>query len=141
MTSSTTLVDDTHLSVTVDASCIYEVTGLFVYSAHQDADIRIAWSGPSGVTYNWITHAQLQGTTGTIATGGVVLDRQSIGSAFFPLGGAAAENTTVMTGTLRGLLVVGGTGGTFKLQWAQYASNGTSSIMRAGSYIVLRRVA
>jgi hypothetical protein len=42
---------------------------------------------------------------------------------------------------VHGLLVVGGTAGTVKLQWAQNTSNVTATILKSGSFLVLRRVA
>ncbi|MFJ3834436.1 hypothetical protein ACIPY6_02845 [Streptomyces sp. NPDC090054] len=140
-TSTTTNTNDLHLLVPVAANATYLATGLLLYSARTDTDIRIGWTGPSGAVFDWIIHAQSQDGTGGVASAGIVVDRQSIAGGGFPLGGFAAENTTIMTGTLSGRLVTSATAGNLQLNWAQRISNATSSIMRAGSWILLERVA
>lgn len=137
-TSTTTNTNDGHLFFTVEANAVYVVEGLFLYSARSDADVKIGFTGPSGTTFEWIAHAQTQDGTGGVSTG-MVVDRQNIGATSFPMGGAGAENTTVMTGLLRGRIDTAGTAGTFNFNWAQRVSNATASIMRAGSWIKFQR--
>ncbi|MFG2995542.1 hypothetical protein [Streptomyces sp. NPDC048340] len=140
MTSSTVNVNDTALLLPLEVNATYTVSGLLLYSAHQDGDIRIGWSGPSAATFQWICHAQNAGGTSGISTG-VVVDLQNIGAGTFPLGGADTGNTTVMTGLLAGRVVTSATAGNLQLNWAQRVSHATSSIMRAGSWIQAQRVA
>ncbi|MFD9569998.1 hypothetical protein ACFWBI_09150 [Streptomyces sp. NPDC059982] len=139
--SNTTNVNDNHLLSPVAANAAYIVTGVLLYSARTDTDIKIGWTGPSGAAFDWIAHGQSQDGTGGLAGSGVVVDRQSLGNTSFPLGGFGAENTTYMTAPLWGRLVTSATAGTLQLNWAQRVSNATSSIMRAGSWILLTRVA
>lgn len=141
VTNSTTNVNDTHLLSSVAANAVYIVTGMLLYSARSDTDIKIGWTGPSAATFDWISHAQSPGGTGGVASLGVVVDRQSIGATAFPLDGFGAENTTVMTAPLWGRLVTSAAAGTFQLNWSQRTANATSAIMRAGSWILLTRVA
>lgn len=138
--SSTANTNDNALLVPVAANAKYIVSGMLLYSAHSSADIKIGWSGPSDATFDWIIHAQTT-ATGGVASNGVVVDRQVIGNSAFPLGGFGAENTTYMTAPLTGRLVTSSTAGTLQLNWAQQTSNGTASIMRAGSWLMLNRVA
>ncbi|MFD4740626.1 hypothetical protein ACFWNQ_25160 [Streptomyces virginiae] len=138
--SSTTNVNDNHLFQSCAANAIFVVTGFLLYSAHQDADIKMGWTGPSGATFAWIAHASTQSQTGGIASSGIVVDRQNIGASSFPLGGYGAENTTVMTATLMGTLVTSSTAGALQLTWAQRVSNATGSIMRTGSWLRLERI-
>lgn len=139
VTSSTANVNDTALFLPVEANAIYVLEGLLLYSCRDDTDVKIGWTGPSGSTLEWIAHAQtVSGTTAISA--GVVVDRQNIGFTSFPLGGAGAENSTVMTAKIRGRLDTAGTAGNLQLNWAQRISNATASIMRAGSWLTLRRV-
>ncbi|MFJ8163808.1 hypothetical protein ACIRBY_23175 [Streptomyces sp. NPDC096136] len=140
-TSTTTNSGDAHLLVPAAANATYLVTGMLLYSARTDTDIKIGWTGPAGSSMDWIAHSQSQDGTGGIAAAGVVVDKQSIGATSFPLGGFGAENTTIMTAPLWGRLVTSATAGTLQLNWAQRVTNATSSIMRAGSWILLTRVA
>ncbi|MFE3762264.1 hypothetical protein ACFXPI_10925 [Streptomyces sp. NPDC059104] len=141
VTNSTTNVNDNHLLSAVAANATYIITGMLLYSARTDTDVKIGFSGPSGAAMDWIAHAQSQDGTGGLASTGVVVDKQSIGNTSFPLGGFGAENTTIMTAPLWGRLVTSSTAGTFQLNWAQRVSNATASIMRANSWILLTRVA
>lgn len=140
VTSSTTNVNDTALFLALEANSVYTVSGLLLYSAHQDGDIRMGWAVPAGATFQWICHAQNAGGTSGISTG-VVVDLQNAGAGTFPLGGADTGNTTVMTGLLCGRIVTSGTAGNLQYNWAQRVSSGTASIMRAGSWIQAQRVA
>jgi hypothetical protein len=139
--NSTTFQDDNQLQVTVAANATYEVTGVILYSAHQAAGLKLTWAGPSGATFDWTCRGQLTTVTGTVTTGGVIVDRQSLGGLYFGLGGADTTNNVYMTGLLRGMLVTGATAGTFKAQWSQYNSNSVATIMRTGAHIILRRLA
>lgn len=131
--------NDLHLFAPVEANASYIVEGMLLYAAHSSADIRMGWTVPAGATFDWIIHAQINTVTGGLATGGIVVDRQSAGNSAFPLGGFGAENTTVMTGLLRGRVETAGTAGTLQLNWAQLTANATASIMKARSWISLRR--
>jgi hypothetical protein len=140
VTSSTTNVNDTALFLTLEANAVYVVSGLLLYSAHQDGDARIGWTVPASATFAWICHAQTAGGTSGIAAG-VVVDVQAAGAGTFPLGGADTGNSTVMTGLLSGRVVTSGTAGNLQLNWAQRVSSGTATIMRAGSWLTAQRVA
>jgi len=140
VTNSTTNVNDSAISVAVAANAAYLVTGMLLYSARSDTDVKIGWTGPGGSSFDWIAHAQSQDGSGGLASTGVVVDRQSIGNTSFPLGGFGAENTTYMTAPFWGRLVTSGSTGTLQLNWAQRVANVTSSIMRAGSWIRAERV-
>ncbi|MFZ3494631.1 hypothetical protein ACODT5_15630 [Streptomyces sp. 5.8] len=141
VTSSTTNANDNALLVPVESFAKYILSGMLLYSARSDADIKIGWTVPSSATLDWIAHAQIQGGTTGIASSGIVVDRQIQGNTAFPLGGAAAENATYMTATLSGRLVTSSAAGDLQLNWAQITSNATPSIMRAGSWLLLTRVA
>ncbi|MFD5419506.1 hypothetical protein ACFWJT_15955 [Streptomyces sp. NPDC127069] len=139
--SSTTNVNDLELLAPVETDAIYLVRGMLLYSARTDTDIKIGWTGPASATFDWIAHAQSQDGTGGLAGSGVVVDRQSIGNTSFPLGGFGAETTTVMTAPFWGRMVTSSVAGNLQLNWAQRVSNATGSIMRAGSWLELKRVA
>lgn len=140
VTNSTVNVNDTALLLALEANATYVVSGILSYSAHQDGDIRMGWTVPSGGTFQWLCHAQNAGGTTGISTG-VVVDMQNAGAGTFPLGGADTSNATVMTGLLSGRIVTSATAGNLQLNWAQRVSHATASIMRAGSWVLAQRVA
>lgn len=138
-TNTTTNTNDLHLFYPVEANAVYIVEGLLLYSARDDTDIKMGFTGPSGTTFDWIIHAATQSQTGALTSLGVVADRQSIGATAFPLGGH--DPSIYMTALLRGRLDTAGTAGTFNLNWAQRVTNAVSATMRAGSWIKFQRTA
>ncbi|MQY07749.1 hypothetical protein [Actinomadura macrotermitis] len=136
VTNSTTVVDDSDLVLTLPPGGLYELSGMLIYSAHMDADLKIMWSGPANATLDWSCRALHSASDGV--DGLQFVDRQTI-TSMPGLGGGAANNTVVLTGTLHGLLS-SGDGGTLRLRWAQRVANATGSILRASSYVLLRRV-
>ncbi len=129
-TSTTALADDTELSVTLLAGVVYVVDAVLFYTASTTGDFRFQWLVPTGGSLNAACHALPSGSTGN--SGVVSLDRQVEGSAF--IGGGSGA--TVMTVRLSGK-VWSGSGGTFKLQWAQSVSDGTATILLQNSFMRL----
>lgn len=137
--NTTTLTADPDLSgIAVAAGCTYAVDATIFYSAHQDVDLKIQWSGPAGATLVWHGDCLPTGSTGT--TGTTIYDAQNIGSTYVP-GGPDTGNATIMTLRVTGTLVVAGTAGTFGLTWAQNVSNAVQTFLRAGSRLRLERIA
>lgn len=136
--STTTLAADPDLAgMPVAASQVYAVRALIFYSAHQDADLKLQFSAPSGASMIWHGHCQATGTTGT---GGLsIYDAQQLSTIYQP-GGADTGNTTIMTLVVEGTLTIGGTAGSFGVSWAQSTSNAVGTILRAGSYLQLTRM-
>lgn len=131
--SSTTLVDDNALFVTVVAGGIYELKALLKYNSSTTSDLKIQWVGPASSTLSWTV-------IGLIAGAVSQQDVQMLPSAISTpetLGVASAGATTFadITGNLNV-----GSAGTFKLQWAQQVSGGTNTNMLADSYIRLLRM-
>lgn len=138
--STTTLADDSDLTVTLDANAVYVVEFHLHYAATDVARIKTAWTVPasavgnrsavgpdqgvilsstsSGGTGRWGVH-----NFGTLAIYGT---RDSGGSQC-----AALEEATVITTT----------GGTCALQWAQNASSATATRMAQGSWMRATRIA
>jgi hypothetical protein len=134
VTSSTTLVNDTHLALAVVANAVYELEGFIAYDgATSPSDIKMDWTLPASATLLW-------GPLGA-ATGGA--------AAYAPL--AVNAGTPLTAGTYgtggaytalnpRGRLATAGTAGTLQFRWAQNTSNATATTIYAGSWIRLRRV-
>jgi len=126
VTSSTVLVNDTHLSFTFGANEIWQFDQNLLWSAAVAADIKLAWTFPSGTV--WINAADF-------TTASAVNVEQSNGittGVSMPLGSIVtpADNQLVVLHTT---FVAGGTGGTFQGQFAQQTSNATATILRKGT--------
>jgi hypothetical protein len=140
--SSTTQVNATGVAVAVEANATYAWDAYLAYNANEAADIKFAWTVPAGATGHWsvlgIDHTQ------NIDTG-----RGQV-SAFRTTNygdsqAAAASGLDTEDGTMvafaRGYLVTAGTAGTFQLRFAQNSSNATASVVKAGSWVRLVRLA
>ena len=123
VTSSTTLQDDEHLFASVAANSVYEVTVALRGTANSSGDLKVQFAGPAGAT--GLFGAGKDHSCVTLGT---------------PNGPISLSTATPDTVFFMGTLTVGGTAGTFKLQWAQNTSNATATTLQAGSYMVLRRI-
>lgn len=133
--NSASMQDDDHLTVTVAANAVYELTALLIYDGTTTADLKAGFTGPSGATLDWVTHS-LDATAGS-GTTAVKMTAQTIsGTPSFGSIGAGSK----VVGRVSGLLTVASTGGTFKVQWAQNTAEATDTTMYAGSYLSLRRI-
>lgn len=139
VTSSTTNQDDDHLTMTVQANAVYRFLAYFKYSAHSSGDLKFGFTGPAGATLDWTGHALLPADTGTSAPA-IWITSEAITRQDFTVGGVGAENTSLATVWIFGTLQTTSSG-TFKLQWSQGTSNGTGTIMRAGSWMSLDKMA
>lgn len=130
VTSSTVLVNDTALVVAVDASATYEVfTELFWTPVAGGAvpGMSLDFAIPAGATmiYRVISASgpPLSGVAGTPGTG---FNANSAG--------------TYSILSIHGVCVVAGTAGNLQFKWAQSTSSGTSTVVKANSFISARRI-
>jgi hypothetical protein len=134
--SSTTMQDDDHLFVPVAANTAYWVTAVIHYAASTAADLKIGWSAPTGSTLDWVS----DGFGSTSAAAGVDAasrSHQMLGSTPAPGGNGTGLTLACIP---RGVLVVGGTAGTFRFRWAQLASDAAATVVKAESILILRRL-
>jgi hypothetical protein len=138
VTNSTVLVNDADLLFAVAANAEYDWDALVIYQAPTGQDGKIAWTAPAGATCDWTS----DGVDPAVSSG-VVAARNfepRILSDFALTGGIGAG--TSMAIRPRGRLVTIGTAGTFRMQFAQSSSlAATSMIVKAASYLSIRRVA
>jgi hypothetical protein len=134
-TSTTTLADDPDLQLAVLANAIYEFHGCYRYDGDAAGDIKIAHLGPTSATMSYHTVAQ---TVTAAAVTDIGTSSALDITTGYPFGcrGAGAEFIL----DFHGLLVVAGTAGTFKLQFAQNTSNVVATRLLANSFMTLRRV-
>lgn len=124
VTSSTTLQDDDHLSVVLEPNRVYDFEAVIDYSsASATPDWKWLWSAADG-TFNFsMTHV-----------GNGASSHQNNNENTIALTRTLAANIIHST-TAKGTIRTGGSGGTFKLTWAQAVSNATAVTTLAGSYM------
>ena len=134
VTSSTTLQDDDHLTFAVEASGIYLVEYfLKVLSASATPDLKLAFTAPSGATFDWgpdINSAN-EDIWVPVGTGDTPVAASNLSTeANF---GLSANNTKLIH--VKGILIVDTTAGNFTLRWAQSSSNGNATTIKKGSMV------
>lgn len=130
-TSTTTLTNDPHLSVAVQANAVYVVTCNLKYDGAAAGDLKVGWTVPSSASLDWTL-------VGLGAAAAAYTDDQVGGfqTLSTPTIGAIAAGT--FAGLLMvGLLVTSVTAGSLVLQWAQGTSSGTATTVFANSFLSL----
>jgi hypothetical protein len=137
VTNSTTLQDDNHLVVSLQANTDYWMDLFLITDGATGGDIKFAVIIPSG-TLRWITNGLNIGATGTtgsanrrVLTGGASITGSDVGTV-----GAGTSSVV----PARGIARISSTGGNARLQWAQNTSSGTASRVLAGSFMLFTRV-
>lgn len=137
--NSTTFVDATGLSVPVIAGATYKLSGWLRYTGGSTPDFKVQPSSPSGTTGNWSLIGWGRDVSPAIDLGyGSAFAAADIGSSLTVAGDS--------TGTLSIVALVHGhfvvtTAGTFKLRVAQRTATASNTILRAGSWINVERMA
>lgn len=123
VTGSTTLQNDDHLSLTVSANAVYVIELEGMQSSSAAGDIKVVFSVPAGTT-------------------GVLFGLD----ATLPFAGTSLTGTLVFGGTaaaayfrVAGRVVTAGTAGTIRVQFAQNAASGSSSLL-TGTFLRLTKV-
>lgn len=137
--TTTTVVSDAELTMTVEANAVYEMNGV-IYSSHTvpNSDLVIDWDAPSGTDGTW------SGTGRAVDTGGADFgDAKMIGTAITASrsfgtddGGAGTPTATLVSATL----IVGSTAGSYTTQFGMLTASGTLTIF-SDSFFTLRRIA
>ena len=122
--------NDDELFVSVDASCVYRLETRLSFVSGITPDLKINWTYPVGTTIRWA------GTDDDLA-GAVRITGNLIETAIPAIGGSGTDLTAFYTG----VVITGVNAGTLQLQWAQNTSNASNTIIYAGSYLSLTRIA
>ncbi len=126
--STTSMTGDTDLTVPLAAGCTYTVELRGIFTAASGGDIKLSWEAlPAGSTFTWSGASSVSGT----------------GSVF---SGTATDIWTGSGSTEKafwysGLLVNPTNAGTLQFEFAQNTSNATATVMKAGSWMSVVRVA
>ena len=135
LNSSTTMVADPDLSVTLSPNKSYLLDTTIVFTSPSAAQFKFAFNFPAGSVF--VGYAQFSSLSGgfygtAYSTAGSTLSTANVASS---IGGGIDDFVFV-----RGLLITAGTGGGFTLKWAQNVSNGGNTTVRDKSSMLLTRV-
>ena len=147
--SHTSQTIDTDLQVSVAASAVYMLEAQIIYSGDATGDMNVGWSYPSGTTGTWGPHGN--GTTVIGSSAGLALQANTPNTWGYLIRTEATDISATRdfgaTGSgdiyaahVWGLITTSSTSGTFGLTWGQNGSSATASVLRANSYMSLRRV-
>lgn len=127
VTSSTTLQNDDHLTVSLATNTNYYVRGVATFfSTVGSGDAKMGFTIPASTTMGIGVQCAVPLTLPVWFT----TTAGSTGQINF---GASEEAPCFFSGTVQ----TGGTSGNLTVQWAQNSSQGTATIMRAGSFIIV----
>lgn len=129
VTSSTALIDDTHLQFAIAAQ--HEYIFELVLAVTGPGFTKVAFNAPAGSAGWWSLEQTITGTRASSTT---------LTSTFVD-GESISGNTNGDLINLNGYVDNGATAGTFKLRWAQGSSNGSPTILKKGSWLRAYRVA
>lgn len=126
--SNTTMTIDTDLTVPLAAGCTYTIELHGIYTAASGGDIKLSWGTlPAGSNYTWSGASSVSGA-GSVFSGAVTDIWTGSGS-------------TQKAFSYSGILINPTNAGTLQFEFAQNTSNGTATIMKAGSWMRVTRVA
>lgn len=131
--NSSTLQNDDELLAAVEANAVYHFKLRLTVNSGTTPDIKVGFTYPTSTT---LTYDIMEGETPSGAAANVLTGPYTQADA------AVAFSTTGSDQPcwIEGLIVVSSTPGTFQVQWAQFAATASNTIVRAGSYLILRRV-
>lgn len=134
--NSVALINDTELAfATVAASATYEVTALLIGTSATSGtpNIKLGWAS-SGSTFTWSPNAQSTLMT-TDSDGGTR-------SIFSNIGTTRSWGVTngLTTGARPFGILTTNAATTFTLQWAQNTATAENTTIKAGSWVLLRRI-
>lgn len=134
VTNSIVLQNDDHLSMTVSANGIYTIDMYLDSEADPAADLALGFTFPAGASISWTEAGPSLGNTNNIAS--PKLNRNT-GATTSTIGVIAAGTAACPRGVLR----VGATAGTLQFTWAQAVASATPTILKAGSWLKVHRIA
>lgn len=136
--TSTSVVSDPELSLTVEANATYEMNGI-IYTSHTvpNSDLVIDWDAPSGTDGTWGALGRAVDTGGSDSgdvrfIGTAITASRSFGTDD---AGASAPTATYVSATL----IIGSTAGSYTAQFGMLTASGTLTVY-TDSFITLRRI-
>jgi hypothetical protein len=135
VTSSTTFINDTHLTLNVSANTDYWLIAVITY-AGSNGNFKHQWAIPTGASLLWVGDYLGNGETNSFGT---ISRTQHTATVTTAIAGGAASPTNQCS-VPKGILRVGSSAGSVRLRWAQGSSSGTATTVRSGSILFLRRL-
>lgn len=130
--SNASLQNDDVLFLAVAASAVYEFRLRAIINSGTTPDFKMGWTFPAGLT---MTYDLFEGESlGAVAN---VIQGPYIQTDVPPVSTTGSDQPWIA----EGLVIVSSTAGTLQWQWAQNTLTASNTIVRAGSYLRLRRVA
>lgn len=129
VTNSTVLVNDTALKVTLAANEVWLVSFKLWYSTPAAADMKVAFSSPSGNSHFLRAAGLIQPATATL--------QDTYWTSANP-GAESAFGQQVVSGefiVIEGITVNGANAGDLQLQWAQNTANASGTVMKTNSTV------
>jgi hypothetical protein len=135
VTSSTTLVNDTQLLVTVAANAVYAFDCFLNFEGSATIGQGIKWqvTVPAGAALRY--HGVY---TRSSDQGNITGDTYAGADVVAAIGHGSGNNCGA---SMNGTLFTSAAGGTVQIQWAQAASSATPTIVHDHSHMLLRRIA
>ena len=142
-TSTTSRTDDPVLTYNIETNSVYTWEAYLIWSCASIA-AGGGWvynlTAPAGANFCYSSlNISTAGTGFNDVTMNVVADL--LGSATTGSGGDAYGSSGGISQHSAGIVTTAGTSGTFALNWAQHVSSSNGTVLRAGSYMKLHKVA
>lgn len=139
--SSTTFQNDDHLILPLKANRRYSIKFSLYYGATAAADLTTRPFTSTAMDVAWFQMGLNYVGGSLLATSGNIdLALNGAAPGFLWFDGDPAGPTTLHVGLLLMDVLVGAAGGNLTLQWAQLASSGVATILKAGSMAEARRI-
>lgn len=135
--ANTTLGDATGLAVALDANSTYILDGYIAYSSGATPDIKFAFSIPSGMTGHWTLFGQTTSATASVGS----IDAHYSTSFISAIAAAGSDSFSSLMTVIPHAYLVTTNAGTLQLQFAQNTSNASNTIVKAGSWLRVLKVA
>jgi hypothetical protein len=141
LASDTTLQNDNHITFTLAASAVYQLTSRLAVNGPTAGDFKTAWvfTGPASGGSHGNRYCDGPATSVSAVTDTGKVGRSTAWTTSVSYGTDGSLTSAI---TEAGLLdTTAGGSGTITLQWAQNASNATSTVVGTSSYAILERLA
>lgn len=149
--ATTATVADPHLTFEVVANAVYALDGWLKFDGPAAGDINFDWSVPAGAQGEYTIWAAGNAVIAASAVPALQSDTQSSRGYMIRTEtndvasarsfGCLGTGLTPLTAMVQGMIRVASTAGTYSLDWAQLASDATSTTVYTDSWLRLQRVA
>jgi len=134
--STTTIAADPDLSIPVVANAEYDIRLHIVYQQGTVAQLINGFTAPAGATFEWVAYGLATSVTAS-DIGSISVQQRGL-TDVKTIGGTNAVSVVC---DIDGRLVVATNAGSFVYRWGPSAVNATGVVVKAGSFMVARRIA